>query len=245
MSSIKVNDLSIKFRIYHDSSPSLKNIFANLFSSNRDGGYSDFYAVKNISFSINAGERVGIIGRNGAGKSTLLKALCRVYESTEGSINIDGKIAPLLEVGAGFHHEFTGRENIHLNGAIVGYSREHLRRIEPEVINFSELEKFIDMPVKYFSTGMYMRLAFSLATAMQPDILILDEVFSGGDAGFMDKAKKRMHNLIDGANIMVMVSHDLNLLKSLCNRVIWMDQGAVIADGLPEEIIEQYLEGVQ
>lgn len=243
MSSIRVENLSIKFRIYHDRSPSLKSFAANLFERRHVEKFSEFYAVNDISFEINAGDRVGIIGRNGAGKSTLLKALCRVYESDEGSIQVDGRIAPLLEIGAGFHPEFTGRENILFNGTIIGYTRQQLKLIEPEVIAFSELEEFIDTPVKYYSTGMYMRLAFTLATAMHPDILVLDEIFAGGDAAFMVKARARMHDLIDKANIMVLVSHEQELIKSLCNRVIWMDHGRIIADGTPENIVNRYLAG--
>lgn len=241
MSGIHVEDLSIKFRIYHDRSPSLKESFANIFKRNGQSAYSEFWAVKNLSFDIKAGDRVGIVGHNGAGKSTLLKALCRVYESSEGIVSVDGRIAPLLEIGAGFHPEFTGRENIYLNGSILGYSRQQLKKIEPEVIAFAELQEFIDTPVKYYSTGMYMRLAFTLATAMHPDILVLDEIFAGGDAAFMAKAQSRMHDLIDKANIMIMVSHDHLLVKSLCNRVLWLDHGRLIADGSPDEVIEQYL----
>lgn len=243
MSKISVQDLSIRFRIYHDHSPSLKVQFATLFRRTARAAYSDFLAVKNVSFEITAGDRVGIVGHNGAGKSTLLKALCRVYESSEGRVTINGRIAPLLEIGAGFHPEFTGRENIYLNGSILGYSKQELRQIEPEVIAFAELEEFIDTPVKYYSTGMYMRLAFSLATAMHPDILILDEIFAGGDAAFMTKAKARMRSMIDNANIMIMVSHDHTLIKSLCNRVIWMDHGEILADGDSEEVVERYLLG--
>jgi len=243
MSSIRVENLSIKFRIYHDRSPSLKDYFASLFKRQRQAAYSDYWAVNDVSFEIKAGDRVGIVGHNGAGKSTLLKALCRVYESSDGKISVDGRIAPLLEIGAGFHPEFTGRENIYLNGAILGHTKQQLRVIEPEVIAFAELEEFIDTPVKYYSTGMYMRLAFSLATAMHPDILVLDEIFAGGDAKFMAKAKARMHDLIDKANIMIMVSHDHLLVKSLCNRVIWMDHGKLVADGSPDDIVERYLAG--
>ena len=243
MSSIRVENLSIKFRIYHDRSPSLKDYFANLFKRRSQTAYSDFWAVKNVSLEIKAGDRVGIVGHNGAGKSTLLKALCRVYESSDGLISVDGRIAPLLEIGAGFHPEFTGRENIYLNGSILGYTKQQIRVIEPEVIAFAELEEFIDTPVKYYSTGMYMRLAFSLATAIHPDILILDEIFSGGDAAFMAKAKARMHDMIDKADIMIMVSHDHELVKSLCNRVIWIDHGKLMADGLPGAIVDRYLAG--
>lgn len=241
MSSIYVENLSIKFRIYHDRSPSLKEYFANFFKRSTHAAYSDFLAVNNVTFKVNAGDRVGIVGHNGAGKSTLLKALCRVYESKDGKIIVDGRIAPLLEIGAGFHPEFSGRENIYLNGAILGYTKLQLSVIEPEVIAFAELQEFIDTPVKYYSTGMYMRLAFSLATAMHPDILVLDEVFAGGDASFMEKARARMHDLIDRANIMIMVSHDHQLLKSLCNRILWLDHGKLVADGAPEDVVERYL----
>lgn len=243
MSSIQIENLSIKFRIYHDRSPSLKDSFANFFKRNRHSAYSDLLAIKKVSFEVKAGDRIGLVGHNGAGKSTLLKALCRVYEPSEGKITVSGRVAPLLEIGAGFHPEFTGRENIYLNGSILGFSRQELAEIEPEVIDFAELEEFIDTPVKYYSTGMYMRLAFSLATAMHPDILVLDEIFAGGDAAFMVKAKARMHALIDKASIMIMVSHDHLLIQSLCNRVIWLDHGSIIADGPPAEVIERYLSG--
>jgi len=241
MSSIQVKDLSIKFRIYHDRSPSLKQTFANIFNRKKVSSFSEIWAIKNLSFYIKAGDRVGIVGHNGAGKSTLLKALCRVYELSEGNISVAGRITPLLEMGAGFNSEFTGRENIYLNGSILGYGKQQLKKIEPEVIAFAELEEFIDAPVKYYSTGMYMRLAFSLATAMHPDILVLDEIFAGGDAAFMAKAKTRMYDLIDKANIMIMVSHDHLLVKALCNRVLWLDHGQLIADGTPDDVIERYL----
>jgi ABC-type polysaccharide/polyol phosphate transport system ATPase subunit len=241
MSRIRVEDLSIKFRIYRDRSPSLKDYFANIFKRDRTSSFSDFWAVKKVSFDIEPGDRVGIVGHNGAGKSTLLKTLCRVYEPSEGRVSVSGRIAPLLEIGAGFHPEFTGRENIYLNGSILGCDTRRLQEIELEVIAFAELEEFVDTPVKYYSTGMYMRLAFSLATAMHPDILVLDEIFAGGDAAFMAKAKVRMYELIDKANIMIMVSHDHMLVKSLCNRVLWMDHGELIADGSPDDVVDRYL----
>ncbi len=243
MSSVCVENLSIKFRIYKDRSPSLKDYFANLFRRRSQSVYADFWAVKDATFDVVEGDRLGIIGHNGAGKSTLLKALCRVIESSDGAVSVDGSIVPLLEIGAGFHPEFTGRENIYLNGAILGYTTQQVRDIEAEVIEFSEITDFIDTPVKYYSTGMYMRLAFSLATSMHPDILILDEIFAGGDAAFLAKAKARMLNLIDKSNIMIMVSHDHELLKSLCNRVIMMEHGKLVADGSPEEVVEYYLSG--
>lgn len=241
MSKISVRNLTMKFRIYHDRSPSLKESFANLFKKKTRTSYSDFKALNNISLEIEAGDRIGIIGHNGAGKSTLLKALCRVYESDEGSVRVEGRLAPLLEIGAGFHPEFTGRENIYLNGSILGISKKVLSEIEAEVIAFAGIEEFIDTPVKYYSTGMYMRLAFSLATAVDPDILLLDEVFAGGDADFMVKARERMFAMVDKANILIMVSHDLSILNTLCKRVIWIDHGRLLADGPTDLVVARYL----
>lgn len=245
MSKISVENLSIRFRIYHDRSPSLKDFVASMFKRFGKPSFTEFLAVNNLSLEFNSGDRVGIVGHNGAGKSTLLKALCRVYETDQGIVRIEGRLAPLLEIGAGFHPEFTGRENIYLNGSILGYTQLQLKEIESEVIAFAELEEFIDTPVKYYSTGMYMRLAFSLATAMHPDILVLDEIFAGGDAAFMERAKKRMYEMIDKANIMIMVSHDHALVQSLCNRVIWLDHGRLVADGAPNDVIDRYLRGAK
>lgn len=243
MSSIEVNSVTVNFRIYHDRSPSLKDHISGFFRRDRPSAYSDFKALDGVALAITAGQRVGIVGHNGAGKSTLLKTICRIYEPGQGSVKVDGVIAPLLEIGAGFHPEFTGRENIYLNGAILGLTRGQIREIENDIIEFAEIKEFIDTPVKYYSTGMYMRLAFSLATAIHPDILVLDEVFAGGDAGFVAKARARMFELIDKANIMIMVSHDAELVRGLCNRVIWLDHGRVVADGHPDAVVDQYLSG--
>lgn len=231
MSKIIVDNLSLQFRIYHNGASSTKEYFANLIQKSKQKQYTDFLALQNISFSVEDGERVGIVGRNGAGKSTLLRTISRIYEPTAGRVIVNGRIAPLLEIGAGFHPEFTGRENIYFNGAILGYSKEQLREIEDEVINFAELENFIDSPVKYYSTGMYMKLAFSLATTVHPDILVLDELFVGGDAAFVRRGKDRMNKMIDRSRVMVLVSHDQSLLRSLCERFIWLDHGKIIADG--------------
>lgn len=239
MTKIIVDDLSLKFRVYHEGATSAKEYFANLFRTTRRATYSDFWALQNLSFSIRDGERVGIVGRNGAGKSTLLKAICRIYEPSAGKVSVHGRIAPLLEIGAGFHPEFTGRENIYFNGTILGYRKEQLRTIEQEIIAFAELEEFIDTPVKYYSTGMYMRLAFSLATTVHPDILVLDELFAGGDAAFVKRGKERMYNMIDRASVMILVSHDQSLLRSLCERFIWLDHGKIVADG-DASVLDQY-----
>lgn len=237
---VHVDNLSIKFRIYHDRSPSLKAYIASLFQKGRPASYSDFWALQNISFSLAAGERLGIVGHNGAGESTLLKTLCNIYEPTAGSVRINGSIAPLLEIGAGFHPEFTGRENINLNGSILGYTQEQIREFEPKIIEFTELQEFIDTPVKYYSTGMYLRLAFAIATSTIPDILILDEMFAGGDSTFVKKATDRMHQMIAQANILILVSHDVQLLRKFCSRVIWLEHGRVVQDGPAEDVIAAY-----
>lgn len=241
-SEIIVKDLSLRFRLYNDRNVSMKEKFAEFFSGKKIDGPTDFWALSDINLSIGHGERVGIVGHNGAGKSTLLKTICRIYEPTSGSISIKGKIAPLLEIGAGFQPEISGRQNIYLNGAILGYSTPLLREIERDVVEFTQLGDFIDMPVKYYSTGMYMKLAFAIATAVNPDILILDELFAGGDAEFIDRAQDRMNKFVDNSSIMVFVSHQPGLIRKLCNRVIWVDHGRIIMDGETAEVLDAYLE---
>lgn len=240
-SSISIKDLNLNFRLYHDKGQSLKEFFAGLLRRRGKSKYTEFCALKNINLEIAHGDRIGIVGHNGAGKSTLLKTICGIYCATEGVVEVNGRIAPLLEIGAGFNIELSGRENIYLNGAILGYSKAMLKSIEPEIIEFTGLAEFIDTPVKYYSTGMYMRLAFAIATAVHPDILILDELFAGGDAEFIDKALARMHEFIDKSSIMVFVSHQPDLLRRLCNRVIWIDHGSIVADGEPDVVINNYL----
>lgn len=240
MKKVIVDDVSLNFRVYHDGATSSKEYFANLFKKYNKKHYTDFLALQGVTFSVNDGERLGIVGRNGAGKSTLLRMISRIYKPTAGKIEVKGRVAPLLDIGAGFHPEFTGRENIYFNGSILGYSKEQLCEIEREVIEFAELEDFIDTPVKYYSTGMYMRLAFSLATTVHPDILILDELFAGGDSSFVQKGKVRMNRMIDRSSVMILVSHDQNLLRSLCDRYIWLDHGKLVADG-GVEVLECYI----
>ncbi|XQE68477.1 ABC transporter ATP-binding protein [Pseudomonas sp. P3C3] len=244
-SNISVKDVSLNFRLYHKKGGLLKEFFAELMRREGRKSYSEFKALDNVTLNIQHGERVGIVGHNGAGKSTLLKTICGIYHASQGKVSVSGRIAPLLEIGAGFNAELSGRENIYLNGAILGYGTAKLKEIEPEIIEFTGLEEFIDTPVKYYSTGMYMRLAFAIATAVKPDILILDELFAGGDAEFIDKALDRMHSFIAASSIMVFVSHQPDLIKRLCNRVIWLDHGKIIEDGEPEIVIDHYLNGVR
>jgi len=239
-SSIKIQNASVRFKVYENKNLSLKDFFSKHSSRPESGKDPYFDALNDVDLEIGAGERVGIIGRNGAGKSTLLKLVCGIYPPSCGHVSVSGSVASLLELGAGFHHEFTGRENLYLNGAILGMSEKQVRMIEDEVIQFSELEPFIDTPVKYYSSGMYMRLAFSLATAMHPDILVLDELFAAGDIGFVEKARARMYGMVNNANILLMASHDLTLMEELSSRVIWIEGGKILEDGNPNKVINSF-----
>ena len=236
-SSIKIQNASVSFKVYKNKNLSLKDYFARNSADSKLEKDDHFDALNDISLEINPGERVGIIGKNGAGKSTLLKLICGIYPPSSGDVAISGTVAPLIELGAGFHQEFTGRENLYLNGAILGMAEKQIQLVEEEVIQFSELQSFIDTPIKYYSSGMDMRLAFSLATALHPDILILDEVFAAGDIGFVEKARIRMNKMVEDANIFLMVSHDMDLTNELSNRVIWIDGGKIMEDGSPSEVI--------
>lgn len=240
-SEILIEDLSLLFRLYQDKHVSLKEKFSNLLTRKRMPQAKTFWALRHLNLRIEHGERVGIVGHNGAGKSTLLKTICRIYTPTSGRIRVTGSIAPLLEIGAGFQAELSGRENIYLNGAILGYPTEKLRSVERDVIEFTQLEEFIDTPVKYYSTGMYMKLAFAIATAVNPDILVLDEIFAGGDAEFIGRAQARMDRFVKTSNILVFVSHQPELIRRLCNRVVWLDHGCVVADGPADDILDRYL----
>jgi ABC-type polysaccharide/polyol phosphate transport system ATPase subunit len=240
-SEILIEDMSLLFRLYQDKQVSLKEKFSRIVQGRGKPVDRQFWALKDLNLRIEHGERVGIVGRNGAGKSTLLKTICRIYTPTKGRVAVNGAIAPLLEIGAGFQAEISGRENIYLNGAILGYPQDRLRTIERDVIEFTQLEEFIDMPVKYYSTGMYMKLAFAIATAVDPEILILDEIFAGGDAEFIGRAQGRMDRFVKNSNILVFVSHQPELIRKLCQRVIWLDHGSVVADGPADEILDRYL----
>ncbi len=204
----------------------------------------DFWALRNIYFTINRGSSFGIVGHNGAGKSTLLKMLSGITHPTEGAIQVGGSIASILELGTGFHHEFSGRNNIYLNCALQGYTREETDRLLPHILEFSELESFIDQPVRTYSTGMYLRLAFAVATAVDPDILIVDEALSVGDEHFRNKCLDRMNEFKAKGKTIVLVSHDLSTVRHFCSQVALLDQGKIIALGKPDEVLDHYLEMV-
>jgi lipopolysaccharide transport system ATP-binding protein len=202
----------------------------------------EFWALKDVSFDIKQGDRVGIIGRNGAGKSTLLKILSRITEPTSGRIKINGRVASLLEVGTGFHPELTGRENIFLNGAILGMSRNEIQRKFDEIVAFAEVERFLDTPVKRYSSGMYVRLAFAVAAHLEPEILIVDEVLAVGDAAFQKKCLGKMQDVSSEGRTVLFVSHNMAALTALCTRAILLNQGVLIADGGAKDIVRRYIE---
>jgi homopolymeric O-antigen transport system ATP-binding protein len=218
---------------------------AFLFSRNGAGsrtpGASSIWALKDVSFEVKPGEVVGIIGRNGAGKSTLLKILSRITEPTEGRAKIRGRVASLLEVGTGFHPELTGRENIYLNGAILGMKRADIDRKFDEIVAFAEVEQFIDTPVKHYSSGMYLRLAFAVAAHLEPEILIVDEVLAVGDAAFQKKCLEKMGHVAKKGRTVLFVSHNLGAVIRLCDRCIWLNEGRVERDGVPSAIVNAYL----
>jgi lipopolysaccharide transport system ATP-binding protein len=207
----------------------------------KPSGVEEFWALKDVGFEINQGDVVGIIGRNGAGKSTLLKILSRITEPTAGRIEIEGRIASLLEVGTGFHQELTGRENIFLNGAILGMSRVEIRRKFDEIVAFSEVEKFLDTPVKRYSSGMYVRLAFAVAAHLEPEILIVDEVLAVGDMAFQKKCLGKMQSVASSGRTIIFVSHNMGAVMGLCNRVVWLAGGRCHMVGPTREVADAYL----
>jgi lipopolysaccharide transport system ATP-binding protein len=208
-------------------------------------GTEEFWALKDVSFEVQQGDRLGIIGRNGAGKSTLLKVLSRITEPTEGRISIKGRVASLLEVGTGFHPELTGRENIFLNGAILGMGKLEIKKKFDEIVAFAEVEKFLDTPVKHYSSGMYVRLAFAVAAHLEPEILIIDEVLAVGDAQFQKKCLGKMEEVGKEGRTVLFVSHNMSAILNLCSRTILLHSGGIIGEGTTEDIVRQYLEKLQ
>src|SRR5438045_2373641 len=237
---ISVENVVQRFRVIHERPDTLREIFAKIYR--HKSKFHDFEALKNVSFQVHPGEMVGIIGRNGSGKSTLLKLIAGVYVPSSGRIQVRGSIAPLIELGAGFHHELTGRENILLNGLLLGLSKRDMKEREERIIEFAELGEFIDSPVKQYSSGMYMRLAFSVATEVDPDILIIDEILGVGDAGFREKCYERILLFRKRRKTIFFVSHDSSTVRQYCDRVLLLHNGELIADGQPEEVLSRYQE---
>jgi ABC-type polysaccharide/polyol phosphate transport system ATPase subunit len=242
---IELNDVSLRFVNYADKQYSLKRAVLDLVLRREAPAPSaEFWALSHITLEIGHGERVGILGGNGAGKSTLLRMLARIYPPTFGHVTIRGTVAPLIEMGAGFNPELSGKDNIILNGAMLGFSRARMLGMIDKIHEFTGLAEFAEMPLKYYSSGMYMRLAFAIATEVDPEILLIDESLGVGDAAFKDKAKARLRGLVERTKAVILVSHEMDALRQLCTRGLWIEHGHLVADGPIEEIIDRYLEAV-
>jgi lipopolysaccharide transport system ATP-binding protein len=253
---IKIEGIGKKYRIRHQKTErytALRDVItekvSGIFHSKRrdvaaNPAVEDFWALRDVSFDVRRGEVLGIIGRNGAGKSTLLKILSRITEPTEGRAELNGRVASLLEVGTGFHPELTGRENIYLNGAILGMPRAEIKHKFDEIVAFAQVDQFLDTPVKRYSSGMYVRLAFAVAAHMEPEILIVDEVLAVGDAGFQKKCLGKIGEVASGGRTVLFVSHNMLAVTSLCKRVVLIDKGRVTASGLPSTVVSTYLKEV-
>lgn len=235
---IEVSDVSMRFRLNNDRIMSLKEFVTTALRGKLD--YREFTALDHVSFTVEKGETLGLIGRNGAGKSTMLKVISGILKPTEGSVVCHGNVVPMLELGSGFDMDLTGRENIFLNGAILGYGEEFLKAKYEEIVDFSELGQFIEVPIRNYSSGMLARLAFSIATVVKPEILIVDEILSVGDAQFQEKSRKRMLELMGGGTTVLFVSHSIEQIREMCNRVVWLERGRVQADGEAEEVCDKY-----
>ncbi|WP_087758965.1 ABC transporter ATP-binding protein [Herbinix luporum] len=237
---LKVENVGMRFNLMEKKVDNFKEYVIKFIKN--ELRYQEFWALKDVSFTVNKGDRLGILGLNGAGKSTLLKIIAGVLKASEGNLTVKGKIVPLLELGAGFDRQYTGVENIYLYGAVLGYPKELIKEKFNEIVEFSELGDFIHVPVKNYSSGMKARLGFSIATVMEPEILILDEVLSVGDAKFRKKSEKRILEMFDKGITVLFVSHSIEQVRRICNRAIILDKGTLVADGPVEEICKLYEE---
>jgi ABC-type polysaccharide/polyol phosphate transport system ATPase subunit len=240
MEMVKVDHVSIRFRLQTDRISSIKETVVALLKGKLK--YREFWALQDVSFSVEKGEVLGIVGHNGAGKSTILKIISGIMKPTKGSVTLGANVVPMLELGSGFDYDLTGRENVFLNGAILGYSKEFLTEKYDEILKFSELGEFIDQPIRNYSSGMLMRLAFSIATVVNPEILICDEVLAVGDERFQAKSRKRMMELMGGGTTVLFVSHNIDQIREMSNRVVWMDHGTVKMVGDAATVCDAYRE---
>lgn len=236
---IGVNNVSMRFRMETEKTDTIKEYFLKMVQ--RKLKFTSFYALKGVSFSIQRGEAVALIGANGSGKSTMLKIIAGVMQPTGGEVEVNGSIAPLIELGAGFDMDLTARENIYLNGALLGHNRKEMDENYEQIVEFSELKDFIDVPVRSYSSGMVARLGFSIATQVRADILVVDEILSVGDYSFQQKCHRRMEDMLSNGTTLLFVSHDADQVKKLCGRAIWLDHGNIVEDGPAAPVCDAYL----
>lgn len=240
---IKAEHVSMRFNLGMEKINTLKEVMIR--AVRRELRFNEFWALKDVSFQIETGDVIGVVGSNGAGKSTLLKVIAGVLEPTEGTVSVDGVIAPMLELGAGFDSELTGRENVFLNGAVLGYGKKFLTDKYDEIVAFAELKDFMEVPVRNYSSGMLARLAFSIATVVDPEVLIVDEILSVGDAAFQNKSRQKMESMIAGGTTVLFVSHAADSIREICNKALWLDHGKMIMFGGAEEVCNQYMGTVE
>jgi ABC-type polysaccharide/polyol phosphate transport system ATPase subunit len=236
--AVTVENVTQRFRLIHERPDTLRELFSRFFQGKVS--YQDFEALSGISFQVKRGEMLGIIGRNGSGKSTLLKVIAGIYKPTVGHVQVNGTLAPLLELGAGFHHELTGRENILLNGLLLGFSKNDMKLREKKIIEFAELGDFIDVPVKQYSSGMYMRLAFSVATEVNPEILLVDEILAVGDLAFQQKCLARLQEFRRSGKTILFVTHSPVHIRTYCDRVVVLGHGRMLHEGDTEQGLKVY-----
>ncbi|AWB88635.1 ABC transporter ATP-binding protein [Salinibacterium hongtaonis] len=234
--AVRVHEVSKKFRLYHERNQTLKAAIMR----GRTSVHEDFWALNDVSFDVPRGSTFGLIGSNGSGKSTLLKCLAKIYTPDKGSITHNGKMAALLEVGSGFHHELSGRENIYLNGSILGMSKKEIDSKYDEIVEFSGVERFIDQPVKNYSSGMYVRLGFSVAIHVEPDILVVDEVLAVGDAEFQEKCFRKFRDLKTNGKTVILVSHAMSTVLEMCDSAAWLNKGSLMMAGPVDETVAAY-----
>lgn len=241
--AVNLENVSVKYRVPTEDISSIKEQIIR-FIQGRRIKHRDFWALREVSFEVNHGEALGIIGRNGAGKTTLLRVIARILKPTEGRVRVQGNVAPLIAIGAGFHPELTGRENIYLNGATLGFSKSQMDEKYERIVEFAELSDFIDAPLRTYSSGMSMRLGFAIATDVEPQILIIDEILAVGDEAFQRKCHKRMEKFQKRGTTILFVSHSLNAMEKICERAVWIEKGRVEKTGNSEMIIASYRESL-
>jgi len=236
--AVRLENVTQRFRVIQERPDTLRELFAKLLR--HEANYHDFDAIRNLSLEVPSRQMLGLIGRNGSGKSTLLKLIAGVYRPTAGHVQVEGSLAPLIELGAGFHHELTGRENILLNGLLMGYSKDEMKAREQGIIEFADIGEFIDAPIKQYSSGMHTRLAFAVATEVDPDILVVDEILAVGDASFQEKCFARIDKFREAGKTIIFVTHNMPQVTEHCDRAVLLDKGSIIADGEPAEVVAYY-----